>query len=268
MQNAVSDFSKIARHIVLPPPFAALLLQGVAFFAALVCSFLSNQVGYTLTLVDLAFLSGLIATLLSRFYGLARWWIPIQLFFMPAVIGALSFDISPNWYLAAFLALLAVYWSTFRSQVPLYLSSNKVRQALEDLLPAASNEKNFHFMDIGSGMGGVLAHLAKARPDGQFFGVETAPLPFLLSWLRMKLGGYRNCRVQWRSLWTSDLSQYDIVFAYLSPAPMEQLWQKARNEMRNGTLFISNTFVVPSQPPQNTIALNDLHGSTLYIWHM
>lgn len=123
-------------------------------------------------------------------------------------------------------------------------------------------------MDVGSGMGGVLTHLAKVRPDGQFLGVETAPLPFLASWLRIKLGGYRNCRVEWRSLWACNLSHYDIVFAYLSPAPMEQLWQKARNEMRQGTLFISNTFVVPGQPPQDTITLDDLHGSTLYIWRM
>jgi len=123
-------------------------------------------------------------------------------------------------------------------------------------------------MDIGSGMGGVLVNLAKAHPDSHFFGVETAPLPFLASWLRIRLGRHRNCQVAWRSLWTCDLSQYDIVFAYLSPAPMERLWQKVQSEMRPGTLFISNTFMVPGQPPQDTITLDDLHGSTLYIWRM
>lgn len=123
-------------------------------------------------------------------------------------------------------------------------------------------------MDIGSGMGGILAHLAKVRPDGHYYGVETAPLPFLASWLRIKLGGYHNCRIEWRSLWVCDFSQYDIVFAYLSPAPMERLWQKIRNEMRPGTLFVSNTFTVPGQTPQSTITLDDLHGSTLYVWRI
>lgn len=260
------DSRKIARLAAFPPPLVALLLQGVAFLAALAGLLLARQAGYTITLLPLAFLSGFFAALFSWVFGLARWWIPIQLFFLPAVVWALSLDIPPTWFLAAFLALLVIYWSTFRTQVPLYLSSNKVCPALEALLPAQRQE--FSFMDIGSGMGGVLVNLAKAHPDGRFYGVETAPLPFLASWLRIKMGGYRNCQIQWRSLWACDLSQYDIVFAYLSPAPMERLWQKARNEMRAGSLFISNTFAVPGQPPQDTITLDDLHGSILYIWRM
>lgn len=254
--------------MALPPSLAALLLQGAAFLASMACAALAHHFGYAPSLISLAFLCGFTAVLLSHLYGLARWWIPIQLLFLPALVWSLSFDLPPDWFLVAFLVLLVIYWSTFSTQVPLYLSSNKVWQALETILPAPSLEKRFSFMDIGCGMGGVLAHLAKARSDGHFYGVETAPLPFLASWLRIKLGGYCNCQIQWRSLWACDFSQYDIVFAYLSPAPMERLWQKARNEMRPGTLFISNTFAVPDQPPQNTIALDDLHGSTLYIWRM
>jgi len=254
--------------LALPPPLAALLLQGAAFLASMACAALARHFGYAPSLISLAFLSGFMAALLSHLYGLARWWIPIQFLFLPALVWALSFDLPPDWFLAAFLVLLVIYWSTFRTQVPLYLSSNKVWQALETLLPAPTLEKGFSFMDIGCGVGGVLSHLAKARQDGRFYGVETAPLPFLASWLRIKLGGYRNCQIQWRSLWACDLSQYDIVFAYLSPAPMERLWQKARNEMRPGTLFISNTFAIPGQLPQDTVTLDDLHGSTLYIWRM
>ena len=199
---------------------------------------------------------------------MARWWLPIQSLFAPALVLMLSLRLPPNFFLAAFLILLVVYWSTFRTQVPLYLSSRKVWQALETLLPEPRPEKNFTFMDIGSGIGGVLTHLARVRPDGRYSGVETAPLPFLLSWLRIRLSGSRNCEVKWGSLWSCNLAPYDVVFAYLSPVPMDSLWHKVKSEMRPGSLFISNTFAVPDHAPQDIITLDDLHHSTLYIWRL
>ena len=215
-----------------------------------------------------ALLCGTFAAVFSLIAGLARWWLLIQLLFAPALVLMLALDLPPGFFLAAFLILLVVYWSTFRTQVPLYLSSRRIWQALELLLPAATPDKSFTFMDLGSGIGGVLTHLAGVRPDGRYYGVESAPLPFLWSWLRIRLGGYRNCQVQWGSLWDCDLSQFDVVFAYLSPVPMDELWQKVRREMRPGAVFISNTFPVADHPPQQTFTVDDLHHSTLYIWHM
>lgn len=249
--------------LALPPAITALLLQ----FAAVMLTFIALRTGgLQATPLAFALLCGTLAATLSFLLGLARWWLPIQLLFAPALVLMLSFDISSAYFLAAFLVMLAVYWSTFRSQVPLYLSSKKVWQALETQLPSAAQQ--FSFMDIGSGMGGVLTHLAKARPEGRYYGVETAPLPCLASWLRIRLGGYRNCQVHWGSMWDCDLAPYDVVFAYLSPVPMAELWHKVQREMRPGSLFISNTFAVPEHPPQATITLDDLHHSTLHIWRL
>ncbi len=216
-----------------------------------------------------AALCGALAAGFSYFAGLARWWLSIQLLFVPALLLALSLKISPYWYLLLFLIFLAVYWNTFRTQVPFYLSSRKVWQALETLLPPAVPNQTFKFVDLGSGTGGVLTHLAAVRADGRFQGIEAAPLPFALSWLRIFISAYRDrCEVHWGSLWHCDLAQCDVVFAYLSPVPMQQLWQKAQREMRPGSLFISNTFAVSDHPPQHTITVDDRHQSTLYIWQM
>jgi len=293
----------------LPPSVIALLLQAAAFVVALL---FVRATAIQLSPLLFALLCGALAAACSRIAGLARWWLLIQFLFAPALVLMLALHLPPNFFLVAFLILLVVYWSTFRTQVPLYLSSRKIWQAMELLLPAPiggekacegaegegaiggqgenysgrsltlalsqnpksfwpgtrERESNFTFMDLGSGIGGVLTHLAGARPDGRYFGVEAAPLPFWWSWLRIRLGGYRNCQVQWGSLWDCDLAQYDVVFAYLSPVPMDELWQKARREMRPGTVFISNTFAVADHPPQQTFTVDDLHHSTLYIWHM
>ncbi len=246
----------------LPPSVIALLLQLAAFILVLIAV---RLLGLQTSPLIFALLCGTLAAALSRISGLARWWLFIQFAFAPALILMLAFDIPPVIFLAAFLFMLAVYWSTFRTQVPLYFSSNKVWQALETILPT---DKPYTFIDLGSGIGGVLTHLARTHPYGNYHGVEAAPLPFLWSWLRIKFGGYRQCTVHWGSLWDCDLAQYDVVFAYLSPVPMEALWNKAKQEMRPGSLFISNTFAVLDHPPQETIAVDDLHRSTLFLWRM
>jgi hypothetical protein len=249
----------------LPPPVLALLVQIVSVALAAAIQLIAYSLGYALAPLAFAFLCGSIAALLSHRLKMDRWWLPIQFFFIPALVATLSLSLSPTSFLIAFLVMLVVYWSTFRTQVPLYLSSNKVWEALEGKLPA---RQPFDFIDLGSGLGGVLTHLAKIHPLGRFHGVESAPLPYIWSWLRIKLGGYRKCSVHWGSMWDKDLSQYDVVFAYLSPVPMEALWNKARREMRPGSLFISNTFAVPDHPPQETLTVEDMHRSTLYLWHI
>lgn len=249
----------------LPPSVLALLLQATAFVLILLSVHLA---GFQPTSLAFAALCGLLAVILSRLAGLALWWLVIQFLFAPALVVMLASNI-PSWFfLAAFLILLVTYWSTFRTQVPLYLSSNKVWRALESFLPEVKTGNSFSFIDAGSGLGGVLTHLAKVRPDIHYTGVESAPMPFLWSWLRIRLGGYRNCEVNWGSLWDCDLAQYDVVFAYLSPVPMAQLWRKARAEMRPGTVFISSTFAVPNQAPHQTVQVDDLHHSTLLVWRM
>lgn len=246
----------------LPPSIVALFLQLAAFaLAASTAQLLSLH----LTPLPFALLCGLLAAVFSRIANLARWWLLIQFAFAPALVLMLAFDTPPLVFLIAFIIMLAVYWSTFRSQVPLYLSSNKVWQALESKLPVA---QPFSFIDLGSGIGGVLTHLAQTHPHGRYHGVEAAPLPFLWSWLRIKLGRHAQCSVHWGSLWNSDLSQYDIVFAYLSPVPMDALWLKAKQEMRSGSIFISNTFTVQDHLPHETVTVDDMHQSTLYLWRM
>lgn len=252
----------------LPPSAVALLLQCAVFALALLGL---RLIGTAVEPLSFALACGLIAASFSHLAGQARWWLYIQLLFAPSLILMLSFDIPPGYFLAVFLIMLAVYWSTFRTQVPLYLSSDKVWHALENLLPPERSEKSFRFIDLGSGLGGVLKHLARVRPDGQYFGVESAPLPLFWSWLRCK--PCRNCTVYWGSIWDEalpacNLAQYDVVFAYLSPVPMERLWHKARKEMRPGTVFISSTFTIPDQAPSMTVQLDDLHHSTLLVWWM
>jgi len=84
------------------------------------------------------------------------WWPPLHVTFFPAALLASQLDM-PAWvYLAAFLVLLLFFWSIFRTRVPLYLSDQKAWQAVASWLP---EKQAFRFIDLGSGLGGVLFDL-------------------------------------------------------------------------------------------------------------
>jgi hypothetical protein len=251
-----------ARQRRWPPIVIALLMQVAGAALTVGVAYLLAPSGIVLRPIVAAGITGVLAALLGHLAGLDPWWRWIQLLFVPGAVLASSAAL-PRWVWIALFAVLAVtYWTTFRTQVPLYLSSRKVRAALVPLLPRGS----FTFMDVGSGLGGVLTDLASERPDGQYHGIESAPVPWLLSWLRIRLGLRRNCHAHWGSLWNSDLSGYDVVFAYLSPVPMAALWDKVQREMRPGTTFISNTFEVSARAPDQQVQVDDLHHSTLFVW--
>lgn len=250
-----------ARQRRWPPIVIALLAQLVAAALTVGAAYALAPLGITLRPIVAALVTGAFAAGLGRLAGLDPWWMGIQLAFVPGALLASSAAL-PRWVWITLFAVLAVtYWSTFRTQVPLYLSSTKVRTALVPLLPPGP----FTFMDVGSGLGGVLTDLAAQRSDGEYHGIESAPVPWLISWLRIRLGRRINCHAHWGSLWDCDLSRYDVVFAYLSPVPMAALWDKVQREMKPGSRFISNTFAT-AVAPDATVQVDDLHNSTLYIW--
>jgi SAM-dependent methyltransferase len=212
----------------------------------------------------LALVQGSVAALLSRAWRQPPWWQPLHFGFLPLAWLAHGAG-APSWvYLAAFVALLLVYWTAFRTRVPLYLSDRKAWQAIEVLLP---QERPFRFIDLGSGLGGAALYLAARCPNGAFAGVEVAPAPWLVSRVRAWLGGGRVSFLR-RDYAGLDLGDFDVVFAFLSPAAMPRLWQQAQAQMRPGSLFVSLSFGVPGQRPHDIVPLADGARHTLYTWRM
>jgi hypothetical protein len=203
-----------------------------------------------------------LATALSAFSRLPRWWIAINAVFLPALAWGLTLDISPLWAAGALAALCAVYGGIWKTRVPLFFSSGHTQKALTELLPEGALE----FLDVGCGDGRVLTRLAAERPESRFEGVEKALVPSLLAQLRCWLSAGR-CAVQRRDLWTMSLGTYDVVYAYLSPAVMGRFWEKARKEMRPGSMLVS-AFAVPGKRPDRWIDVDDTMQTRLHVWRM
>lgn len=219
--------------------------------------------GVQVTLALAALLQGAVAAVISRWWRLAPWWLPIQFLFPPALMAVHALQLPPTIFLIAFVLLLGLYWTTYQTQVPFYPSGPAAWEAVAGLLP---QDRPVRFIDIGSGLGGLVLNLAARRPESDFVGIELAPLPWLASLLRKRLvrSQGRFVRGDYGRL---DFAHYDVVFAYLSPAAMPGLWQKASAEMRPGTLLLSYEFPVPGVTPDITVT-PEPSGTALYGWRI
>jgi SAM-dependent methyltransferase len=232
-----------------PPALLALIIQGGAFILAACLCWLALQLdlqfpGFMPTFFpSLAFLLALqaiFAYFLSIALQMAYWWRYIHLLFPLAIWAALVLQIPTGYFLVGFLLTGALFWSVFLTQVTFYPSKPEVWVAVSGLLPG----KKLKILEIGSGLGNFAIRMSQLRPESQVEGIEIAPLPWLISLIqakfiapgvRFRLGNYEKV----------NFAQYDLIFAYLSPAAMPELWKKALLEMTSESLLISHEFPIP-----------------------
>ncbi len=263
-RSGAKPASPESRSFANVPAVQALFFQILSFFIVLlIARSLGAILGITMHILVIAFLQGLIAAGFSYWRGLASWWIAIQFFFPFVLLLGLFLQLPPSLFLFAFLVLLFLYWSTFRTQVPFYPSNLAAWDAVAELLP---KDKSVRLVDIGSGLGGLVLNLAKRRPDSHFCGIEIAPLPWLVSILRARFmrSSAQFMRGDYGHL---NFAEYDIVFAYLSPVAMPALWEKARSEMRHDSILLSYEFPIPHVEPSFTLS-PAANNPKIYGWRM
>lgn len=191
------------------------------------------------------------------------WWRAIHAVFAPATYAASKLQLAPEWYLLASATLFLVYRGALSGQIPLYFSN---AQSASTLIRYFADSPPGRIIDLGAGIGSVVSPLAKAFERSHVTGVENAYLPWLVGWLRT----FRISNCQWSlsNLWDAPLSNYDVVYAFLSPIPMANLWVKITKEMRPGSLFISNSFPVPEHAASFVIEVNDKRGTRLFCYRV
>lgn len=245
------------------PSVRAGLLQVLAFLSVV---FLQNILAAFSLVVSFwlaAVLQGMIAAWLARQIRLASWWAPIEFLFPILSVLVLRLDLPPWVFLLGFVAMLVLYWSTYRTQVPYYPSRVSVRSVVAQYVVDKPRKR---FVDIGSGMGGVVLHVAQSHLECESHGIELAPGPWFLSCLRAWLSG-SHAKFYRRDYRDIDLGQYDVVFAYLSPAAMPSLWEQAKRQMHSGSLLLSYEFLIPNTTPDLEI-LPERGAESLYGWNM
>lgn len=247
----------------LAPATLAIVLQLAALVLMLITVVVVSSVfAVRFSVLSLVMMQAISAVVLCILANMAVWWRWIH-GLLPLTMFVMSMLSIPNEvYLIGFLISFSIFWTTFRSQVPFFPSRPMVREKVAALIP---DNQSCRMIDIGSGLGDLSMHIAKAKKHSQVEGIEIAPMPWLISvvraWIskssaKFTLGNYHEL----------DFANYDLVFAYLSPVAMPALWQKAKQDMQAGSLLVSYEFEIPNASPSFTIQ----NGSapTIFVWEM
>lgn len=204
------------------------------------------------------------AFLAATFLSLPTPWRIVNLSLPIATALSLAVTL-PSWvFLVPFIALAILHAPALWTRVPYYPTS---RAAYPLILAELPPGVPFTFIDIGCGLGDLLVFLRKHRPLGRYYGVEIGALSYLVSKVKSLLHGGGSISVSFKDLKRLDLSEFDYVYAFLSPAAMTSVWNKARQEMQPGSTFITNSFEAPARP-NYTVAIRDDRQGTLFVHKM
>ena len=236
--------------VELPPVRALAAMLIAALVVVGIAVLLIEGTVHRLDLPYACALHGALSLVLVWWWGLPWWWRMIVVLFAPAVGIGLGLEL-PGWIWGfGFIVIAGLSWGAVVTRVPLFLSTTVIWTQVTNLVP----HEPVRVIDLGSGLGGLVLHLARQRPAATVEGIEVAPVTWLVAWVRarfqrspvrLRFGDYRRL----------DLSTYDLVFAFLSPAAMPDLWTKASAEMRAGTVLVSCEFEIPGAPPARRIEL-------------
>ena len=247
-----------------PPLFRQLALQASAALTVLSLAWpyfgLRDEI---LPWPETALAIGATAWILARITRQALWWQLIHACFVPLAWVVSLLNIGSGWFFLAFVVLLLFFRGAVHGQIPLYLTNITTIDALIDLLESRPKTR---FADLGAGIGSTVAPLCRALPSIHATGIENAPASWLIGWLRTR----RLPRATWRmdDLWRVPLGEFDVVYAFLSPVPMPELWKKVQREMTPGSLFISNSFAIPDVEADEVLELDDGRQTRLYCYQI
>ena len=158
---------------------------------------------------------------------------------------------------------LSITWFTLRTGISPMPSSTK---ACRTILKASEQAGRGTIIDLGSGWGTLLFALARKYPERPVIGYELSWLPWIYSQICKTIFGLHNVKTLRQNFLTADLSEAALLVCYLFPRGMSELQQKLSHGQHPDTLLISSTFALPDNQPSQTIRLDDLYSTPIYIY--
>ena len=160
---------------------------------------------------------------------------------------------------------LSILYTTLRTGISPMPSSAQVRHVILEISEQASDEGVV--IDFGSGWGGLLFALARKYPERQIIGYELSWLPWIYSQICKTIFRLHNLSFYRQDFVHADLPAANLLICYLHPKGMQRL-QKKLEQQQTRALLISNTFALPDNQPIETIRLNDLYNTPIYIYRL
>lgn len=124
------------------------------------------------------------------------------------------------------------------------------KDAVLAMLEMAEVKPGMKVAELGSGDGRIVIAFAKAGAEVD--GFEINPVLSLWSLYKVKKNKLKNVRIYTRSFWSVNLSSYDIVVVFGMTHIMDRLRVKLEQELKPGSIVLSNIFEIPGWVPEAT----------------
>lgn len=163
------------------------------------------------------------------------------------------FELTIIWFVIIYILFLNIdiLNLVIRKKPPLPTSS----AAIKSVFDLMEKHQGKTFVDLGCGMGKMLAAVKKRFPRMEVEGYENWPTQFILARIILFFSGTKG-KIFYKDLFHADLKNADIVYCYLYPELMEKLEKKLEKELNDDVVVISNSFPLPHWKPRETIITN------------
>lgn len=102
-------------------------------------------------------------------------------------------------------------------------------------------------IDLGSGTGGLVKKLSQAFPQATVTGIELSFFPYCISKLRRLFFKNKQTHFLYQDIFHADLSDYDVVIAYLLTHINEKLSDRLKVQLKEGCLVICLEYPLPEK---------------------
>lgn len=106
--------------------------------------------------------------------------------------------------------------------------------------------------ELGCGWGPLVVDAAKVFPKASIKGVEFSFLASHFARIRCKLWGRKNVEIMRADFFDLNLKDADVIIFYMLEVILARLGPKFVEELKPGTIIVSNTFVIPGWTPVAT----------------
>lgn len=171
-------------------------------------------------------------------------------------------------YIALFFILLfwafisIVYW-TIKNGISPMPTSFGIRTNIIELQMSLQPGVIY---ELGSGWGTLAFPLANKFTTHNVIAYETSKIPYFYCLLKSLVSKQTNLQFKRSDFYKESLEDASLVFCYLYPAAMQKLKIKFDKELPNGCFVVTNTFSIPGCQPIETLQINDLYKSKIFIY--
>jgi hypothetical protein len=196
----------------------------------------------------------------------------------PKRIGAMTlWDMTPfEWgysilMMIVFALIFILFWAEHKLKVPAVPLMPWLRIKAITLAAKHSNtDAPYKIADLGSGWGGLCFALARHYKKSDVYGFELSPLPFFIARVRAFFSSLifrRHVSFKQQDIFKIDISDYDIIFCYLSPFILKDMKEQFLS-MKKGAMIITCSFPIEGLEPDEVQSMKFIFNMPVHFYRI